>query len=282
MISFEDTILPKQDSSQQLAYLGFQLMKPSGMLQAFVQDYWFIRNHDLPTYREEFLHPNGGLGTIFNFGDEFLMDNQPISATSILDGTNTFSRRLNFIGDVYAVGIRFKPSGAYPFFRMPIYEIVDNPYDLTDLTMNGVQEIIEQLYHAPTMTEQAHILDQWLLSLLHENRLVASTVHGAMGLIRQSNGQGFMSDIGDTIGLSVRQLQRQYKEQVGMSPKQHAKILRVEYARSAIKNLGHHPLSDVAYLAGYYDQSHFIREFKSVVGMTPSAYQLRHQARDKT
>lgn len=273
--------MSEQDSPQ-LEYLGFQLRKPSPLLQAFVQDYWFIRSRNSSSYREEFLHPNGGLGTIFNFGDEFFLDDEPIALASVLDGTNSFSRRLNFKGDVYAIGIRFKPSGAYPFFRMPIYEIVDNPYDLTELHINTAKELMEQLYHASYIVEQVRLLDNWLLQLLNENRLVASTVHGAIGLIRQSNGQGFMSDIGDTIGLSTRQLQRQYKENVGISPKQHAKILRVEFARSAIKNLGELPLSHVAHHAGYYDQSHFIREFKSIVGMTPSAYHIRHQARSET
>jgi AraC-like DNA-binding protein len=268
-------------ASPYLDYLGFQLRKPSPVLQVFVRDYWFIRSYDSSRYREEFLHPNGGLGTIFNYGDDIFLDNQRITEPSVMDGANTFSRRLNFRGEVNAVGIRFKPSGAYPFFRMPINEIIDNPYDLAMLKMTGVHVVYGQLGDAPTVYDQVQILDRWLLNLLNENRLAASTVQGAMGMIYQSNGQSFVNDIGNAIGLSVRQLQRQYKAQVGISPKQHAKILRVEYARSAIKNLGQYPLSAVAYQAGYYDQSHFIREFKSIVSMTPSAYHARHQERDE-
>ncbi len=266
-------------SKHHLAYLGFQLHKPSPLLRDFVQDYWIIRSQDFTQYREEFLHPSGGLGIIFNFGDKLFLDGQPTVGHSFLDAANSVSRRLNFRGEVYAIGIRFFSGGAYPFFKMPIFEIVDKPYQLADLDISDMQSVQEQLYHAISIEDQVKVLDDWLLTQRHENQIDVLTVYRATDMIRQSHGRRFVSDISRDIGISTRQLQRQFKAQVGISPKHHAKLIRVDYARTAIKRLGHNSLADIAYQAGYYDQSHFIREFKSIVGMTPKAYSLRHQNR---
>lgn len=263
-----------------LEYLGFQLMTPTPLLRDFVQDYWFVCSQEYALYREEFLHPTGGMGIIFNYGDVFSLDDHLVTANMCLDGTNSFSRRLNWAGRVDAVGIRFKTAGAYPFFAMPIYEMIDHPYDLADLQIPYIHDIYEQVYLAVSIEEQAKILDQWLLNLVNNNRIADSTVQGAIQLFQRSHGLQSVQAIGDNIGISTRQLQRQYKAQIGISPKQFAKLLRIEHTRAVIKTQSNPSLADVAYQAGYYDQSHLIREFKSVVGMTPGAYFERHQQRN--
>src|SRR5690606_12416582 len=147
------------------------------------------------TYREEFLHPTGGAGIVFNFGNYFSIDHQAVTATCFLDSVNTLSWWLYFGGEVYAIGVRFLRGGDYPFFNLPIFEIVDKPYDLAELQIRQVKNTAEQLYLATTVAERVYILDRWLSNLLNENRLVASTVYGAMGMIRQSHGQRPMHEI---------------------------------------------------------------------------------------
>ena len=263
-----------------LQYLGFQLIQPAPELREFVQDYWFVQSHDTTLYREEFLHPTGGVGIILNYGDVFSLDNQLVTAKMCLDGANTFSRRLNFAGHVNAVGVRFKTAGAYPFFKMPIFEIIDHPYDLLDLQIPHIHNIYEQVYEATSIYKQAQLLNNWLLHLLNTNRIADATVQGAIQHLQQSHGIKSVQAIGDQIGISTRQLQRQYKTQIGISPKHYARLLRVDHVRTVIKTQANPSFADVACQTGYYDQSHLIREFKSVVGMTPGAYVERHLQRN--
>jgi hypothetical protein len=58
------------------------------------------------------MHPTGGFGIVFNFGDPLSLDAQPLATPVFLDGTNTVSRRLSFVGQVDVMGIQFHAGGA--------------------------------------------------------------------------------------------------------------------------------------------------------------------------
>lgn len=269
-----------------LDYLGFQLVKPSAPLRDIVKDFWLIRGQNITQKQEQFLHPGGGMGLVFNLGDCFLIDGEKIESPTFLDGANSFSRRWTLTGEIHAIGFTFKPGGGFPFFKMPLHELIDNPYDLGDIELHRASEVIEQVVEAKSLTEKVQRLENWLIAQLDEERTVTPTINNAMTMIDQSQGQQQIENVASEIGISRRQLERQYKEQVGLSPKHHARLLRVNQARLMLKDVPIVSLADVAYHAGFYDQSHFIREFKSIVGMTPGAYHQRqldrlHQYRDK-
>ncbi len=81
--------------------------------------------------------------------------------------------------------------------------------------------------------------------------------------------------ISQSAGISCRQLERIFKKYVGITPVEFLRLKRVEMARKLLKKI--HPLSctEIAYETGFYDQSHFIRNFRAVTGVTPTAYQNR-------
>src|SRR5215204_3067540 len=104
-----------------LSYLGYQVMIPTPALQPYVQCYWLIHSHTpLADSREEFLHPTGGFGIMFNLGDAVDLDGRRFQQECFLGGTNTATSRLHLHGRVEAIGIRFQPGGAYPFLQQPL------------------------------------------------------------------------------------------------------------------------------------------------------------------
>lgn len=262
-----------------LDYLGFQLVKPSAPLRGIVKDFWSISGQNITHQQEQFLHPGGGMGLVFNLGDGFLIDGKKIESPTFLDGANSFSRRWTLTGHIHAIGFTFKPGGGFPFFRMPLHDLMDNPYDLSDVEVTRTLEVMEQVYEANSLTEKVQRLENWLIAQLDEDWTIAPTVNNAMTLIDQSQGQHQIEAVAVQIGISRRQLERQYKQQVGLSPKHHARLLRVNQARLMLKEMPVVSFADVAYRAGFFDQSHFIREFKSIVGMTPGAYHQRQLER---
>lgn len=89
-----------------------------------------------------------------------------------------------------------------------------------------------------------------------------------------------MPTLSERYGISQRQLERLYQTQAGMSPKQSARLSRIEAARSALKNLGDRSLTNLALDLGYYGQPHFIHEFNAGMGISPLAHARRQPAEE--
>jgi len=262
-----------------LNYLGFHLIDPSPALRPYVQHYWLIRQSDsIASSREEFWHSGAGSGIVFTLAGDFSIDGETITQSYFVDGAFTTSRRLQFSGAVTAIGIRFHPAGAFPFLDVSAYELTNGMAGLDDLNLKTSASLYEQLLTVPSLHQKIALIENWLLHLLNTRREIPPIIFQSLDMLQGSHGQIQIHDLAQEIAISERQLQRLYKEQIGISPKQFARLQRVNHARDILK-IAHDPFAEIGFSAGYYDQSHFIREFKSVVGMTPEQYQRRHQKR---
>ena len=149
----------------QLAYLGFQLIPPSPMLRPFVQSYWFFRRETpLTTYHDEYMHPRGGFGIVFNFGGQLRLDQQTLTEPLFLDGANTISRKMGFLGRVELMGIRFYEGGAYPFLAIPLDELRNETALLDALHRPSLMRLYGQLYETPSLSGRVQRIENWLLS----------------------------------------------------------------------------------------------------------------------
>jgi AraC-like DNA-binding protein len=81
-----------------------------------------------------------------------------------------------------------------------------------------------------------------------------------------------VDDITERFGLTARTLQRLFQRYVGVSPKWVLRRYRLHEAAAALAREQHRPWADVAADLGYFDQSHFIRDFTAAIGLTPGAY----------
>jgi AraC-like DNA-binding protein len=267
-----------QTPESKLAYLGFQLISPGRLLRPYVRSYWhFQRETALGAYHEEFMHPTGGYGIVFNFGDGLRLDGEAIGEPVFLDGTNTYSRKMGFIGRVELMGIRFYEGGAYPFLGVPLNELRNETGLLDALGRGELLNLQARLQEAKSLPARIDLLDEWLINRLRRGKEQHVLIPPSLTIVRQQKEALFIPKLAEELSISQRQLERLYQSQVGMSPKQYAQLLKVERARLALKQLNGQTTVRVAADLGYYDQSHFIREFQSVIGMTPYAYLKRSQ-----
>ena len=237
----------------------------------------------LSSYQEEFLHPDGGAGIIFNLGDDFLIGGNSIRQKYLLDVASMVTRRLSLQGKIEAIGVRFKPSGVFPFLCTPLYELANDTILLDDLGLGTIQSVYQQICQARSLPEKIAHIETWLMSRLKDSRVVSPIVGASLDMIKNKKGQLSIKDVADRIYVSQRQLERLYKVQVGMSPKKYARMLRVAQARNVLKhNTKGIRATDIGLVTGFYDQPHFIREFKSIVGLTPKNYIKRNVARKAT
>jgi AraC-like DNA-binding protein len=267
-------VLPTPET--QLAYLGFQRLAPSAGLRPYIRPYWYFqRPTPLLAYKEEYMHPTGGFGLVFNLGDAVRLDGRLITAPVFLDGANTVSRQLGFWGKVDLMGIRFYEGGAYPFLGLPLRELQNEVAVLDALHPAHLLELQERLGEAASLPVRIELLEKWLLGRLSLSPERHALIPASLELLRQTNGRGSIPDLAQQLAISQRQLERLYQTQVGMSPKQYTQLLRVEAARLALKQLQGQTTTTLAAELGYYDQAHFIHEFGAVIGLTPTAYRKR-------
>jgi AraC-like DNA-binding protein len=268
---------PLSEIESRLAYLGFSIIAPRPALRPYVESYWLMQSKGtLLDYREEFMHPLGGFGIVFNLGDSLRSNGQALDEPIFLDGANSLSRKMGFLGKVSLLGIRFKVGAAYPFLGIPLAEL-SNQTALTDILGEGsLMPLYEAVLNKP-LSEQIQCIEAWLLERLTRGKEADKLVWHSLGLIRR--GIPSMDALSQHVNLSQRHIERLYQQQVGLSPKFYSRLLRIEAARKALKQ-PNDSLTGLGLSLGFYDQSHFIREFKAIVGMTPSAY-MEHSEQNR-
>lgn len=256
-----------------LAYTGFRQIQPSTGLRPFIQCYWQIMS-DLPlaSPSTELLHPDGGLGMILNFGAPLVYEGNKIRADCFMDGIHTKTRRLTMAGHIDAIGIRFNPGGASRFFPVPLSEINNSTLNLSELALDQFTEFCQEEKETNPNGDILSFVDGLLLEMLTEPRHADLLAHALREKIKASGGMASISNIIEGGGKSYRQLERLFKRYVGMTPKQYARIVRVENARYQLKNKSAQSCTEIGAESGFYDQAHFIREFQSIIGLSPMKY----------
>jgi AraC-like DNA-binding protein len=217
----------------------------------------------------------GRFGIGFNFGDPLLLDSQPLLAPVFLDGTNTISRKMSFFGQVEVFGVSFHEGSAFSVLGVPLIELQNSLSLLDVLSRTDLLELHTRLYEAKSLRSRIHLLEEWLLFRLSSGKDLDKLVLASLGRLQAGRGHLPIPQLSEQFSISQRQLERLYQNQVGVSPKQYARLLKVEAARLALRKADKNSSVDLALELGFYDQPHFIREFSSVIGITPYAYMHR-------
>lgn len=169
------------------------------------------------------------------------------------------------------LAICFQPGMAYPFLQVPMHNLTDSTISLSDI-WDGLSEIEDQLGMASTNEVRIAILQKYLLQKLNTQKedmqlnYCLKQLHSSADLIP-------VSHLSHTLGISQRHLSRKFQEYTGLSTKSYLRVSR--FIRS-LENMKRKPLlslTQVAYESGYYDQSHFIRDYKAYAGCTPAEVQ---------
>jgi AraC-like DNA-binding protein len=171
-------------------------------------------------------------------------------------------------GEVHGIVMRLNPMGAYRLFGVPMAEW-DLPHlDPALLLPPALRYLPEQLEETETWSEQFRLLDRHFTPLLERGPQVAPEVEWAWRELHRSRGLLRVRDLAIRSNWSVRHLERRFREQVGRSPGEIARILRFGNALR-LQDTGL-PLAKVALAGGFHDQAHYNHVFKSMTGFTPT------------
>lgn len=264
------------------ADVGLQKLKPSAALADHVESVWAVtREQDGEGFREKVIYPDGGIGLFLNLGDPLSLNGERISSKVFVDGTRLGAASLGMAGTVSALGVRFRPCGAWPLLDIPPGDLPDPSDSFDAVEVNGLDSLWQRLGDVSMTSDRMRMVEAWLMGRLEQARRCSPVVTEAVRRLRQSGGQVLIQDLSDWLDIGRRQLERLFVREVGISPKRLARIIRVSRAKSLLKQARDASGAEIGCMSGYFDQAHFIRDFSSVVGLTPMAYLDAWRQRDE-
>jgi AraC-like DNA-binding protein len=255
-----------------------KLRFPQLPLSQFVENFWLVEGFTAEYTREKIL-PDGAIELIIDLDTEpkNIFDDESSQHSRTVKNAWISGERTGYIvigahKNQSMVGIRFRPGGAYPFFRFPISELSESVTELDLIWGSLVDEIREQLLCVQSHDEKLLLLETFLLARAHRsleaNRLISFAVHQL-----QSSPQFLaIRDLAQTVGITQKHLITQFEKVVGLRPKTFARVCKFQKVVNMIETQNEIEWSTIAYDCGYYDQAHFIKEFQSFSGLNPTAY----------
>ncbi|HEX9513942.1 MAG TPA: helix-turn-helix domain-containing protein [Puia sp.] len=257
--------------------MEFRHFSPSDILKPYIKCYYIFES-DSDIEFEDTVFPSGGMEAIFNLGEgtwESSVDNKFLQTPPIeLWGQITKPLAIKSKGRQTMLGIRFHTHSAACFISDEIGAYNDQVADLCTIIGSPVKTLYSQLLETTALNGRIALIESFLLKRLagsEKKSFRIDKVANILTSIQRDSADNNLSTIASRHGITPRYLHKLIYRHTGLSPKSLNKISRFQLSlRLIAKN--EHPLTSIAYDCGYFDQSHFIRDFKSFTGITPSAY----------
>ena len=128
------------------------------------------------------------------------------------------------------------------------------------------------MIHASDSQERINIIETFLLNKLNEKNTISNIVKSTVDALLKTNGTTPINVLLKNDISKRRQLERHFKKQIGISPKQLGKAIRLQATLNLLLNRKSETLTDIAYESEYFDQNHFTKDFKELVGFTPKEF----------
>jgi AraC-like DNA-binding protein len=252
---------------------------PKRPLNEFVELFWYYDGFPRRAHKKERLMPDGSMELIINLreNEARIYDRNDLEKCERLPGTLLCGPHSNFFVIDTAeqnsiMGIHFKPGGAFPFFKLPVDELHDIHVSLADLWGHEAGLLRERLLEASTPQQKFQVLEQCLLAQTVKPLERHRAVGCALALFRNIHTAPAVSAVSDQIGISSRRFIQLFSNQIGLTPKLFCRVRRFQRALQRIHQGGDFDWVDLAGDCGYFDQAHFIHDFRAFSGMNPTTY----------
>lgn len=254
--------------------MDYQTYTPNPELLDFVKCYWTLTAP--PTEDRQRIVPDGCMEMIFHCGDlyrQYLPDGSSvIQPRCFVFGQITQPLEIAPTGNTNIFSVRFHPNGFLPFATNSIKNMENRTTDLKTLFGDAGSQVGEQIVNAVDTHQRIGFIESFLLAQLQTQETTDRIAALSVQTLLKLNGQLSVDELADQVQINRRQLERKFATVIGMSPKQLAKIIRLQSTLKMMEDQRFDSLTELAYENGYFDQAHFIKDFKEFTGVTPSEF----------
>jgi hypothetical protein len=257
--------------------MNYQTYKPHKDLESIVKFYWTLEVPFDPENQKQKIVPDGCIEMTFNFGEKIKRytseNNFILHPNAMIMGQRTKSFDILPTGNVDTFAICFYPIGFANFVTMPLENLVDKETPIAELFGHAeANELEQQMIQAIDTQQRINIIETFLLKILSEKNTISNVVKSTVDALLKTNGTTPINVILKDDVSKRRQIERHFRKQIGISPKQLGKAIRLQATLNLLLNKKSETLTDIAYESDYFDQNHFIKDFKDLVGVTPKEF----------
>lgn len=234
---------------------------PLPSLSGWVEHFWFVRwrlASNITHVAQTLPHPSVHL----------VFEQQRAEIMGVMTGK--FTTELRGTGRVF--GIKFRPGMFQPLLGAPVVELTNQVWPVEKLFGQAGLDLREALAAEADEERCVSLAEAFLIPRLPAPDVCAERVRDAVEQIAADRTITRVEPVAENLGMSLRPLQRTFQKFVGVTPKWVIQRYRLHEAAAQLAREAQADLTELALQLGYFDQAHFARDFKRIVGTSPGAY----------
>lgn len=257
----------------------YKTFQPSPILRPFVRFYW--QYEGIGSVQKPYYHrsmADSGVEFIFHYKGTFRPEGlQEVDPTILLYGPSLKPSRF-FTTEAFGIfGVYMYPYAVQQLFNIPTSDLA--LYHVEPFQLGLPQDFLEdEMLGAKTVSDRISTIESFLIPYFVHIDRETFRLQTLIQSLEHRSGKMPLTRLADEVHLSPRSFQRKFKSFTGFSVKTYLRLMRHQRAIQLL-NQSACQLTSVAYQAGYYDQAHFIHDFRTFTGMNPRAYH-RQQTQD--
>lgn len=256
----------------------FEAHIPNAPLSRFVQSFIYFSEFSSPHLVERFL-PDGNLELIISLDDEpeHVYHNESLREIQTCrkgwaSGLRTRPISIPAGSGTTKLIVIFRAGMAHPFFPVPMSEISDIVVDADMLWGNEFGILRERILEESDVKRKFAVTEEFLTGMLGSETELNPCVEFAVRGIGGDPSGTRLAKLSDRIGYSQKHLITMFKKNVGTTPKAYLRVMRFQKAVAEIESRADYDWTEIALESGFYDQAHFINDFRELSGFTPGEY----------
>lgn len=257
--------------------MDYRTFQPHNELTPLVKCYWTLEVPAEYSSEKQRIVPDGCIEMAFILGDDIKRFTSEtdfiIQPRAMVLGQTVRPFYIQPTGYVNTVAVRFYPYGFANIVTTPISNLANKETPIAELFGQPTAGELEQKIIQATSTRQRiEIIERFLLNKLSDRVTIDNIVKSTVDALLATGGSSPIQAILQEDLSKRRQLERKFLKQIGISPKQLGKVIRLQTALKMLLNRKGGTLTQIAYESEYYDQNHFIKDFKEFTGTTPKEF----------
>ena len=265
---------------EQLMHLRFRNIEPHFRLKKYIEKMWvFESSGKMSADDMKLVVPNGNIKLTLSYqngvvaavdGKPFASKEHDITLTGLVDVPVILDVEEDTTTET--IGIEFSPVGAYRFFHFSLNTIQNQILSITDLLGTIGKRLVEQINNATSSNQKIDLLQQFLITRLSLNQ-EDQIFDYCIDKITTSKGRITIKELEKKTGYTSRWLNMKFNEKLGVSPKNLCSIIRFKQYYQAFISGDETSFLRNDFYNYYYDQSHFIKDFKRFTGLPPTRFE---------
>lgn len=246
---------------------------PSPSLRFLVKRYVY---YNIDTKEQLFFVPSGYPYLSINFGNGYEVYNEKHKGENFKSHYFVGNAKASYTvipkGKFNGLVIQFEPTALCQLLNLSLDEITDSAVSVYELKDKEYRPVVDRILDIRDVPLCIHALEEFFRKKISKSNIQFVNIDYAVDYLKKNMGNVSVFDIANKLNISIRSLERKFMQYTGLTPKQFAKIVRLNSILNLLDSGDFCSSTDIAYKFGYFDQTHFIKDFKSFTGENPTTF----------